>query len=200
MAYSAINPTQLTPPRVALIDPRSGAISREWYRFFLSLLTATQTTQDEAALAPDVNALLASYDVMFADAVQGLESAPPPEDFSELWNAITALQVTPREEIVIPFASGGSGVTLTTTEVNVGSTAKTGGKFTISGAGLTTGKPVLIQQAVGPYTGKGTMADEAEMDQLNVAASVTSSTTITAYWSSARRVKGNFKFNYQVSA
>lgn len=73
---AAINPTQLTPPRVALIDERSGAISREWYRFFLSLLTATQTTQDEASLATDVNSLLASYDAVFAEAVQGLESAP----------------------------------------------------------------------------------------------------------------------------
>lgn len=76
MAYSPINPTQLTPPRVALIDPRSGAISREWYRFFLSLLTATQTTQGETELSPNVNALLASYDAVFADAVQGLESVP----------------------------------------------------------------------------------------------------------------------------
>ena len=76
MAYSPINPTQLTPPRVDLIDPRSGAISREWYRFFLSLLTATQTTQAETELSPDVNALLASYDAVFTDAVQGLESGP----------------------------------------------------------------------------------------------------------------------------
>ena len=76
MAYSPINPTQLTPPRVDLIDPRSGAISREWYRFFLSLLTATQVTQDEATLAPDVNALMASYDATFADAIQGLANAP----------------------------------------------------------------------------------------------------------------------------
>lgn len=73
---AVINPTNLTPPRVDLIDPRSGAISREWYRFFLSLLTATQTTQGETELAPNVNALLASYDAVFADAVQGLESVP----------------------------------------------------------------------------------------------------------------------------
>jgi len=71
-----INPTQLTPPRVALIDERSGAISREWYRFFLSLLTATQTNQDETVLAPDTASLLASYDAVFGEAIQGLESAP----------------------------------------------------------------------------------------------------------------------------
>jgi hypothetical protein len=110
------------------------------------------------------------------------------------------LELAPREEIVIPPASGGAGVTLTTVEVNVGSVPKSGGSFTIAGAALTVGKPVLINQAVGPYTGKGTLPDEAEMDQVNVAASVTDAATITAYWSSARRVKGNFKFNYQVSA
>ena len=71
-----INPTQLTPPRVAFIDERSGAISREWYRFFLSLLTAVQTNQDATALAPDANSLLASYDAVFGEAIQGLESAP----------------------------------------------------------------------------------------------------------------------------
>ena len=76
MAYSPINPTQLTPPRVAFLDPRSGAISREWYRFFLSLLTATQSTQAETELSPDVNALMASYDATFADAIQGLANAP----------------------------------------------------------------------------------------------------------------------------
>ena len=76
MALSPINPTQLTPPRVAFIDERSGAISREWYRFFLSLLTAVQTSQDEVELAPDATSLLASYDAVFGEAIQGLESAP----------------------------------------------------------------------------------------------------------------------------
>ena len=76
MALSPINPTQLTPPRVAFIDERSGAISREWYRFFLSLLTAVQTSQDEVELAPDAISLLASYDAVFGEAIQGLESAP----------------------------------------------------------------------------------------------------------------------------
>jgi uncharacterized protein (DUF736 family) len=71
-----LNPTQLTPPRVAFIDDRTGAISREWYRFFLSLLTATQTNQQETQLAPDTSSLLASYDAVFTEAIDGLESAP----------------------------------------------------------------------------------------------------------------------------
>jgi hypothetical protein len=76
MALAPINPTQLTPPRVAFIDERSGAISREWYRFFLSLLTATQANQEEVEVAPDTSSLLASYDAVFGEAIQGLESAP----------------------------------------------------------------------------------------------------------------------------
>ena len=76
MASSPINPTALTPPRVEFLDPRTGAISREWYRFFLSLLTATQTNQQETELAPDTSSLLASYDAVFSEAIQGLESAP----------------------------------------------------------------------------------------------------------------------------
>jgi hypothetical protein len=75
MAYVPINPTNLTPPRVAFIDPRSGAISREWYRFFLSLLTATQALQD-GDVGPNVSSLLASYDAVFSSAVQGIQTAP----------------------------------------------------------------------------------------------------------------------------
>lgn len=78
------NPTQLTPPRVAFIDERSGAISREWYRFFLSLLTATQTTQENVDYAPSATSLLAAYDATFAGAVQALESQPSSASVDDL--------------------------------------------------------------------------------------------------------------------
>ncbi len=98
MALAPINPTQLTPPRVAFIDERSGAISREWYRFFLSLLTATQTNQDEVELAPDATALIASYDAMLAELAQATESAPDGASASDLavvQSDIQALASTP---------------------------------------------------------------------------------------------------------
>lgn len=90
-----ITPTQLTPPRVAVIDDRTGAISREWYRFFLSLLTATQATQDENTVAPDTAALLASYDAVFTQAVQGLEGQPfgaTSDDIAAIQSQLQALQ------------------------------------------------------------------------------------------------------------
>jgi hypothetical protein len=104
MALAPINPTQLTPPRVAFIDERSGAISREWYRFFLSLLTATQANQEEVEVAPDTSSLLASYDAVFGEAIQGLESAPDcctatASLESELGALETAALTQPRAEL-----------------------------------------------------------------------------------------------------
>ena len=37
----ASNNTQITPPRVSLIDERTGAVSREWYRWFYNIFTIT---------------------------------------------------------------------------------------------------------------------------------------------------------------
>jgi hypothetical protein len=82
MALAPINPTQLTPPRVDLIDPRSGAISREWYRFFLSLLNATESNQSEVELAPDTSSLLTSYDAMLETLAQATESEPDASSFA----------------------------------------------------------------------------------------------------------------------
>jgi hypothetical protein len=98
----------------------------------------------------------------------------------------------------VPASSGL--FTLTTVEVNLGSTPVRSGKFSITTTGLTSGKPVLIQQASGPYTGKGTKADEALMDMIIVTAKTTSTTNIDCYWTSQHLVKGNFKFDYAVSS
>lgn len=94
----------------------------------------------------------------------------------------------------------GGGLALLQVEVNLGTAPRKNGSFTISGAGMTVGKPVLIQQAAAVLTGKGTRADENEMDGIMVVGQVTSATVIRCYWSTPSFVRGNFKFNYQVSA
>ena len=98
MASTPINPTQITPPRVAFIDDRTGAISREWYRFFLSLRNATESNQSEIELAPDTGSLLAAYDAAFADAIQGLEAVPPAaseSDLAVIQSQLQGLALTP---------------------------------------------------------------------------------------------------------
>lgn len=94
--------------------------------------------------------------------------------------------------------AGGS-LSLTEVEVNLGSTPRRNGNFQITGlSGLVAGHHVLIHQALGPYTNKGTRADEFEMDAINVAGKVTNATTIQCHWKADGRVKGNFKFAYAV--
>jgi Collagen triple helix repeat (20 copies) len=95
----------------------------------------------------------------------------------------------------------GSVAPVTTIEVDLGTPAKRSGKFIIAVSGQMAGKPVLIWQALGPYAGKGFIgADEAEMDAIEASASVTSTTTITAFWRCRTRVRGNIKFHYQIGA
>jgi hypothetical protein len=89
-------------------------------------------------------------------------------------------------------------ISFQTVEINLG-VARRNGNFTITSSGLTSGKQVMINQATGPYTGKGSRADETEMDMLIVSGVVTSSTTIKCYWSSLHPVMGNFKFNYLIN-
>jgi hypothetical protein len=98
MALAPINPTQITPPRVEFIDQRSGAISREWYRFFLSLLTATQTNQEETELAPDATSLIATYDAMLETLTQTTETQPSgasESDIAVIQSQLQALALSP---------------------------------------------------------------------------------------------------------
>jgi hypothetical protein len=100
-----------------------------------------------------------------------------------------------------PTGPSGGASPAVTVEINLGTPAKRSGKFIIAVSGQTAGKPVLIWQAPGPYTGKGFAgADEAEMDVIEASASVTSATTITAFWRCRTRVRGNIKFHYQIGA
>lgn len=87
-------------------------------------------------------------------------------------------------------------IPMSTTEVNIGTKPRSSGTFNITTSGLTSGRPVLVVQASGPYTGKGTLADEAEMDSITVRAKATSTTNIQCYWSSMTYITGNIKFDY----
>ena len=159
MALAPINPTQLTPPRVALIDDRSGAISREWYRFFLSLLTATQTTQAETELSPDTSSLLASYDAMLAELAQATESAPDCCASGEAVLAsniqalavtspgasISALAVVQSDIQSLALAPPGNSGSVTSVDASGGTTGLTfsGGPITSSGT-LTLGGTLAV--------------------------------------------------------
>jgi hypothetical protein len=75
-------PTPITPPRVPLIDPRTGLIDRAWYLFFLSLQDIATAVVDDGGTGADAISLLASYDQALMSVNQELQTLPPTVDLS----------------------------------------------------------------------------------------------------------------------
>jgi len=75
-------PTPITPPRVPLIDPRTGLIDRAWYLFFLSLNDIATGVVDDGGIGADSISLLASYDAALLLVNQELQTLPPTVDLS----------------------------------------------------------------------------------------------------------------------
>lgn len=96
--------------------------------------------------------------------------------------------------------AGAVGITTVEVDLTGSGAAVRAGSFQITGTGFTPGKMVIISQAPGPYTGKGTLADEAECDPITVSGYVLNATTIQCYWSCPFVVRGNFKFNYFIQS
>jgi hypothetical protein len=95
------------------------------------------------------------------------------------------------------YSASAGAADLTQVEVDLGSFARLSGKFDIVDAALVAGEFIQITQAAGPYTGKGTREDEAEMDGVTAHGYVIGGGgTATVYWNSSRFIKGNVKFNY----
>jgi hypothetical protein len=101
-------------------------------------------------------------------------------------------------------AGAGTAFTMTTIEVDLGSIPLYSGTFTFAIAASTVNKPILIQQKVGLYTGKGTLTDESEMDVVQVSARVSDTGTVAeAFWTCSPKcgpVAGNIQFAYAVAA
>jgi len=109
-------PTPITPPRVPLIDPRTGLIDRAWYLFFLSLNQIATGTVDNVNLGTDSISLIAAYDQALQTLTQEVETLPPvvtliPPDvlgdcclalvsqLAEMQKQVEALQVQPIVDI-----------------------------------------------------------------------------------------------------
>jgi hypothetical protein len=70
-------PTPITPPRVPLIDPRTGLIDRAWYLFFLSLNDIATAVVDDSGLTFSAESVIASYDAALRLVNQELQTLPP---------------------------------------------------------------------------------------------------------------------------
>lgn len=85
-------------------------------------------------------------------------------------------------------------------DVDLGNTADSG-RFTIPGSGFDLTKRVVINPMPGPYTGKGSMADESEMDAITVVGHVLDTSTIECFWHAIPGpVRGHFNFQYRLAS
>lgn len=87
--------TNIPPPRVPLIDERSGLMSREWYRFFLSLFRLTGSGSNDLTLS-DLQ-LSPQAQVDFGDLNDSYDQAQLsylPEKINSLQSEIDALKVS----------------------------------------------------------------------------------------------------------
>ncbi len=180
------NPTQLTPPRVPLTDDRTGAISREWYRFFLSLLTATEDNLTAAEVSPDTSSLLASYDAMLNSLAQGVESAPDALSVatsldSKVDMLAQSFGVTPPNlggTVTSVAASGGTtGLTFSGSPITTSGTLTLGGTLDVDsgGTGQTsyTDGQLLIGNSTGNTLTKATLTAGTNVSITNGAGSIT---------------------------
>lgn len=122
---SPYNITSIPAPRVDFIDPRTGLMAREWYRFFFNLYNLTGAGTTDTSLA-DLQVGPPMYDVTGAieqnldsvrlslqsdsvqDAlselqkqIQALESGSQQEQFSELLKRIEGLERSPSKDDVL---------------------------------------------------------------------------------------------------
>jgi hypothetical protein len=101
--------TNITPPRVPLLDPKTGLITREWYRFFFSLFTLTGGGQNTTSLTDlqvgppmptqeDLGEIIIDIETIEKQPTQ--ESAL--DQIAELQKQIQALEVQPLATPQIP--------------------------------------------------------------------------------------------------
>lgn len=95
-------PTPITPPRVPLIDPRTGLIDRAWYLFFLSLNNIATGIIDDSGLTFSSESLIASYDAALQSVNQELQTLPASQsaELQALINEVRQqLETLPRQEL-----------------------------------------------------------------------------------------------------
>jgi hypothetical protein len=95
------NPTPITPPRVPLVDPRTGYIDRAWYLFFLSINNAAIASTDNVDYGPSPVSLIASYDAALQELTHNVNTQQSSvtllPQLTEMQKQIDALTLLPAQ-------------------------------------------------------------------------------------------------------
>lgn len=88
----------------------------------------------------------------------------------------------------------------TAVDIDIGNTAHSG-RFLIAGTDFEITKHVIIHLKAGPYTNKGTLSDESEMDMVIPVGRVIDDHTLECYWHALPGpVRGHFTFQYRLAS
>lgn len=149
-------PTPITPPRVPLIDPRTGLIDRAWYMFFLSLLQAAQTA-DNGDVGPSSEALIAGNTAALNTLQQQLDTLPRQElgtmaALQQAWFPWMTFDNAP--EVVSPDVGtvawdGGTTLGVQMTANVLGRVNESGYYYIKASSAITKGQVVMFTGAVG---------------------------------------------------
>ncbi len=94
-------PPIITPPRVPLVDPRTGFIDRAWYLFFLSLNRTVTGVIDESGVTFSAESTIASVEAELQALAQFAETQPSVEgllsQIAEMQKQIDALALLPAQ-------------------------------------------------------------------------------------------------------
>jgi len=120
-----VNTTNITPPRVPMMDARTGLISREWYRFFLNLFQLTGSGTNQVSL---VDLQIGPPGLTVEDLPSPITDVPPSVSTSEL--AASLNDVRQELQTLPPVVSAtsssatvyGSAPVVETADFSVGST------------------------------------------------------------------------------
>jgi hypothetical protein len=170
-----LNITQIPADRVAFIDPRTGLVSREWYRFLLNLFNLTGGGSNPVSITDlmvgPTSATAESQIAEIQKAIQGLALTPPSTSMSDtltvvlrrlqdlevgpslsgLVSDIANLQQQIQSLSVSPPPLPSAGGTVTSVDVSGGFTG-----FTFSGGPITTAGTITMAGTLVPtYGGTG---------------------------------------------
>jgi hypothetical protein len=90
--------TQITPPRVPLIDDRTGQIDRAWYLFFYNLFTGSNVNSDViAALQSALQSAPQVQQVSVGEVLQSIQTAVSgmQADIDQAWATAQIAQLAP---------------------------------------------------------------------------------------------------------
>ena len=114
---SPLNITKIPAPRVQIIDPSTGLISREWYRFFLNLFDLTGSGTNPTTL-------------------EDLQLGPPTvtiDEFTAIINRANNADLAPTYELGTISPQNSDNVSITGGNIDgtpIGDTTTSSGKFT----------------------------------------------------------------------